>query len=229
MHAHDNSPLLGITITLCAYCASSYLHRRWRFLNPMLLTFAAIVLILTAGRIPLEDYRAGGDVISFFLGPATVALGVPLYRHFHRIKSNLVPILSGVLIGSSCGLASSGLFVWILRGSQDILLSMLPKSATTPISIEIVRQLGGIPELGAVFTVLTGLIGSMIGPELLRKWGIKHDIALGVAMGTSSHGIGTSRMVQESELRGAVSSFAMGAAGIATSILVIPLSHFLLG
>lgn len=221
------SPILGITITLCAYCASLHLHRRWRFLNPLLATFAAILAVMIAARIPLEDYRVGGNVISFFLGPATVALGVPLYRQFHRIKNNLLPILSGVLIGSACGLVSSGLFVWVLHGTQSVFLSMLPKSATTPISMEIVRQLGGIPELAGIFTVTTGLLGSLVGPELLHKWGIRHDVAVGVAMGTSSHGIGTARLIQESEARGAISSFAMGVTGIVTSILVIPLYYWM--
>lgn len=225
----QGNPLIGITITLCAYCASLHLSRRWRFLNPLLVTFIAILVIMFAGRIPLEEYQVGGNVISFFLGPATVALGVPLYKQFNRIKSNLLPILSGVLIGSTCGLISAGLFVWLLNGSQAVLLSMLPKSATTPISMEIVRQLGGIPELGAIFTVLTGLLGSLIGPELLHKWGIRNDVAVGVAIGTSSHGIGTHRLIQESEVQGAISSFAMGVTGIVTSLLVIPLFHWLHG
>jgi len=103
------------------------------------------------------------------------------------------------------------------------LRSMTPKSVTTPISIELVRQLGGVPELGAVFTVLAGLFGSIIGPTLLRSCGVRNDIAIGLAIGTSSHGIGTARIIRDSELQGATGGLAMALAGIITSILIIPL------
>jgi putative effector of murein hydrolase len=104
---------------------------------------------------------------------------------------------------------------------------MIPKSVTTPISVELSKLLGGTPELSAVFTVLAGLIGSVVGPAILKLFGVRRDIPIGIAMGTSAHGIGTARVVQESELQGGASGFAMALAGIVTSLLSIPVQWWL--
>ncbi|MEB3102176.1 LrgB family protein [Ferviditalea candida] len=140
-----------------------------------------------------------------------------------NLRKHLRAILTGLATGSLSGLVGAGVMTWALHGSREIILSMLPKSATTPVSMEIVNRLGGIPGLGAVLTVLTGLLGSMIGPPLLRKIGIGSDIAVGTAMGTAAHGIGTARVIGESELQGGIAGFSMGLNAVVTSVLVIPL------
>lgn len=216
-------PLFGVAITVLFYVAALSLQKRWQWLHPLFLTAGGLIVFLLAANISYEDYRVGGDVIAFFLGPATVALGVPLYKQAAKIRRNLAAILAGVTVGAVSGLLSAGILVTLLHGGRELLLSMLPKSATTPISIEIVRQLGGIPELGAVLTVLTGLLGSMFGPEILRLCGIRGDVPIGIAIGTASHGIGTARVLRDSELQGSMSGLAMGLNGVATSLLVIPL------
>ena len=222
----DQHPEFGIVLTLAVYYFSIYIKTKFARFQPLFFTSVTIILLLSLTRIPYQNYAKGGDMITFFLGPATVALGVPLYKQFTHIKKNIGAILSGITVGAVSGIASAGFLVWVLHGSEQVLLSMMPKSVTAPISIEIVRQLGGPPELGAVFTVMTGLLGSIIGPEFLQKLGIRQDIPVGVAMGTSSHGIGTARLILESELRGSVSGFAMGMNGIITSIIMIPLYYW---
>lgn len=206
-----------------AYLIALKLHQRWKWLHPLFVTSGGLVALLLLARIPYEAYSIGGEWIEFLLGPATVALGVPLYKQASRIKDRLASILCGITAGSLSAMASAALLVWLLGGTRELIVTMIPKSATTPISMEIIRQLGGMPELGAVLTVLTGLLGSMIGPELLKLTGVREDIPVGVAIGTSSHGIGTARVLRESELTGSVSGFAMAMTGIITSICAIPI------
>ena len=183
-------------------------------------------MLLFAG-IPYESYKHGGDLIVFFLGPATVALGVPLYKQARKIRGHVMALVTGIAVGSAAGMASAALFVWLFHGSRIVLLSMLPKSVTTPISMALAEQLHGDPPLTAAFTVVAGLIGSVIGPRLLRLAGIRHDLAIGAAIGTSSHGIGTARVIRESELQGGVSGLAMALAGIFTSLMTIPVQWWL--
>lgn len=222
-----NHPAFGAGITVLAYTGALGLQRRYPRVNPMLVTCAALIgLLLTAG-IPYESYAVGGNLLVFLLGPATVALGVPLYKNAKRIMSRLRAVLSGIAAGSLCGMASSALFVWLAGGSREMMMTLLPKSVSSPISMEIARMLGGIPELGAVLTVLTGLFGSIAGPALLKLVNIRGALAVGTASGTAAHGIGTARMARESELHGGVSAFAMGIAGILVSILSIPLHAWL--
>lgn len=219
------NPLFGVAITVITYAAALSLQRRWHGLHPLFVTAGGILLILLVFNIPYATYQIGGDLLAFFLGPATVALAVPIYKHFQQIRDQWAAIAAGIGIGSLTGLVTAASMVALFGGGRELMMSAAPKSVTAPISIEISRALGGLPELTAVLTVLTGLLGSMFGPRVLRACGIRDDIALGVAMGTSSHGIGTARMIRESELQGTISGFAMGVAGIMLSLMVIPL-HF---
>jgi predicted murein hydrolase (TIGR00659 family) len=221
------SPIFGVGITVLVYSIALALHRRWRWMHPLLITCGVLIVLLRVTRIPYAAYNHGGEIISFFLGPATIALGVPFYKQSRRIGRHVLPIVLSVTIGAATGLSTAWAFVKLAHGSDEVARSMLPKSVTTPISIELSRQLGGTPELSAVFTVLAGLIGSVVGPMILRAFGVRRDIPLGLAMGTSAHGIGTARVVQESELQGGSAGFAMALAGIVTAILSIPVQWWL--
>lgn len=222
-----NTPFFGLFITIAVYFFCLRLYVRFNWLHPLVSTSGLLIVLLSVTGIPYEHYRLGGDMLSFLLGPATVALAVPLYKHYALMRKQLSIILSGVVIGCLAGILSAAGIVILLGGSRELMLTMIPKTVTTPIAIELVQTLGGAPELGAVLTVLTGLIGSVVGPRLMALCGISGDIALGVAMGTSSHGIGTARLFHESTFQASVSGFAMGLAGICLSILTIPL-HYLL-
>ena len=221
------SPMFGISLTIIIYTMSLGLRKVWKPLNPLLVTAGVIMAVLALAHIPYQNYEVGGSMIEFLLGPATVALGVPLYKHAQKIRNRLLPMIAGISVGSAAGILSAAGLVSALGGTRELMVTMMPKSVTTPISIEIVRSLGGIPELGAVFTVLTGLLGSVLGPQLLRLCGVRDDISVGVAIGTSSHGIGTARLLSESEMKGSISGFSMGIAGIVTSLLFIPVYWWL--
>ena len=222
-----SQPIFGIGITLISYMFFFLLSKKVKGINTFLTTSLFIIAFLILIDIPYEDYQQGGRLIEFMLGPATVALGVPIYREAKKIKNYLGPILLGNFVGALMGLVSAGLLVWAMGGDQELIYSMMPKSATTPIAVVIVENLGGLPALGATFTAITGMLGSIIGPTVLKAINIQEDIPIGAAMGTSSHGIGTARVILDSQIQGSISAFSMGVTGILTSILVIPLYYLL--
>lgn len=220
-------PLFGVSSTVIAYVIALILHKKWRIMHPLFIASGLLIALLAVSGIHYEAYMEGGSLIAFFLGPATIALGVPLYKNFQSIRRSFSGIIVGVTAGSMSSIVTAGAIVWVLGVPPNVLLSILTKSVTSPIAIEITAQLGGIPELGATLTVLSGLLGSMIGPEFLRLCRVRRDIPIGVAIGTSAHGIGTARLINESELQGGVSGLAMGLTGIITSLLMIPLYYLL--
>lgn len=223
----SHQPLFGIAATIVVYALARLIQSRVSWVHPIL--FCSIVLIgfLWIGGIPLSDYQVGADMLSLLLGPATVALGVPIYKHRHIVKRQFKAIVLSITCGSLVGVVSVAALMLSLDGARDVVLSMLPKSVSSPIAVEISRTLGGMPELSAVFTVFTGVIGSMFGMLFLRRTGIKDNVSLGLAMGTAAHGFGTSRSLAESEMQGTFSGLAMGLAGLITSVLFIPLYLFL--
>ncbi|MBP1995225.1 LrgB family protein [Paenibacillus eucommiae] len=221
-------PLFGVSLSVITYAAAQLLHARWRWLHPLFVCSGFIIVILLGFQIPYEAFKVGGDILTLLLGPATVALGVPLYKNFSLIKKHMAGILTAVTVGSMAGIAGVAVLVGLLGGSREILLSMLPKTVSSPIAIEISRHLAGIPELTAVLTVLTGLFGSMFGTSILKWLGIKSDLSIGIAIGTAAHGIGTARLIKDNEVQGGVAGFAMGAAGIITSLLFVPIYLWLI-
>jgi predicted murein hydrolase (TIGR00659 family) len=220
-------PAFGITLTVGCYVAGLQIQKRWRWFHPLFAATAAIMLLLVVARIPYEHYDAGGRMISFFLGPATVALALPIYVSIRKLQRKLVFVLIGIVAGCVTGMSSILLLGWLFNSNPEILFALLPKSATTPIAIELSMQLGGIPELGGIFAVLTGLAGSLFGPMLLRWAGIRGDLAIGTAIGTAAHGIGTARVLQDSERQGGIAGLAMGLTGIVLSLLCIPIFWWL--
>lgn len=223
-----NNPLFGIALTVGLYVLVDLVRQKWwRWLHPLLVSSAALILLLQLGGISYASYEEGGRVVSFFLGPATIALGTVIYKNWPRVKRQAAVIITGMTFGSVLGIGSTAFFLWLFDASHEVMLSMLPKSVTSPVSIEIVSALGGIPPLGAVFTVLAGLLGSVAGPALARYAGIRSDVSIGTAMGTTAHGIGTARLLLDSESQGAVSGFAMGLSAMLTPIFFIPIYWWL--
>jgi predicted murein hydrolase (TIGR00659 family) len=216
-------PIFGVTLSVMAYSGALLLQLRWKWLHPLFVCSGFIIMILLLFHIPYEAYKKGGDMLTILLGPATVALGVPLYKNARLIKRHAAGIFIAITVGSAAGIASAAALVGFLGGSREIMLSMMPKSVSSPIAIEISRHLGGLPDLTAVVTVLTGLFGSMFGTMILRWFGLKDAVTIGIAIGTAAHGIGTAKLIKESEIQGGMSGFAMGLAGIITSILFVPI------
>lgn len=220
-------PLFGTALTLVAYAASILVYRRVRWLHPLIGAPLIVYLALLLGDIEFDTYKIGGDLVSFFLGPATVAMAVPLYKHAMRLKHMLPSLLAGALIGSACGLLVNGACVLLFNGTGEFLRSALPKSVTAAVAVDLSAWLGGSPGLTAALTVLTGLFGSVTGPWLLRAVGVTDRVASSIALGAASHGIGSARLMTESEEQGGLSGFAMAASAVFTPVLLLPVHAWL--
>jgi len=225
-----SNPLFGIVLTLTTFRLSELVYRRSGsiFLNPVLVSIISIILFLKMTHIDYAEYAKGGKLLLFLLGPAVVALALPLWQRREQILKRKLPILIGVCAGALASIISAAGTAWLLGGSHEVVLSLVPKSVTTPIAIGISEKIGGIVPLTAALVVLTGCLGAICGPEFCRLIGIRKATSIGLAIGTSSHGIGTARALEEDRLIGAVSGLAIGLNGLATALLV-PLLWFLFG
>ncbi len=219
------SPLLGLSITLLAYQGAVWLYRKSGMnplANPVLLAVAFLVILLLATGTPYQTYFDGAQFVHFLLGPATVALAVPLYTQFRRVKAMWLPVLVG-LVGGGLFAALSAMAVGKLFGaSLPTLLSLAPKSVTTPIAMGVAERIGGIPSLTAVLVIATGIIGAVAARYLFDALKIKDHALRGFAIGIASHGIGTARAFQVSEQAGAFAALAMGLNGLLTA-MALPL------
>lgn len=230
MSALLNTPIFGILLSVVAFEIGIIVSRKTKnpLLNPLLVAIILVILVLMGLDIPKEQYDLGGSFILFFLGPATVVLAVPLYKQIELLKKDLVPILIGISVGSATSILSVILLSRLFHVDLSVAVSMLPKSVTTAIGMEISKEIGGIVSLSVAVIVLTGITGAVIGPGLLKLFRISDDVAQGIAIGTASHAVGTSKAMELGETQGAMSGLSIGIAGIATVILV-PLLIGLLG
>lgn len=230
MSALMNTPAFGILLSAAAFEIGIIISKKTKnpLLNPLLVAIILVILVILGLDIPKEKYDLGGSFILFFLGPATVVLAVPLYKQMDLLKKDFVPIMAGILVGSVTSILSVILLSKLFQVDLSVAVSMLPKSVTTAIGMEISREIGGIVSLSVAVIVLTGITGAVIGPALLKLFGIRDHVAQGVAMGTASHAVGTSKAMELGETQGAMSGLSIGIAGIATVILV-PILMGLLG
>ena len=222
------SPLLHLTLTLVAFQVGNFFYQKsglHPLLNPVLIAVILLVGMLMLTGTDYPTYFAGAQFVHFLLGPATVALAIPLYRQFQRVRESAVAIVASIIGGSLTASISAVGIGYLLNGSTDALLSLAPKSVTAPVAMAIVEQLGGLPSLTAVLVLLTGILGAMLGPIVLNLIGITDWAVRGVAIGTASHGIGTARALQVDPVAGAFSGLAMGLNALATAILLPLLWH----
>jgi predicted murein hydrolase (TIGR00659 family) len=206
-------PLVALALTVAVFTAASWINQRLRghpLVNPVLLSVCFLMLFLSATSIPYERYFQGAQFIHFLLGPATVALAVPMFRHLDRIRAAALPILVGIVSGSVAGLVLVAILARLFAADPSLTASLATKSVTAPVAMAIADHTGAIPSLAAVVAVLAGMTGAAFGPALLNWLGITEPMARGLAMGTASHGQGTARILQESEEAGATSAIAMG-------------------
>ena len=224
-----NSPLFGICLTIIAYIIGMEIYKKFRLpiLNPILIALIIIIPILLYFKIPLETYKKGGDLISFFLAPATVVLAVPLYKKINLLKQHFIPILGGIVVGVLTSILSCVFIGKILKMDLGLIRSSLPKSVTTPIAIELSRQVEGFIPITIVMVMITGMTGAILAPFICKIFKIENRIAQGSAIGTSSHAVGTSRAIEMGETEGAMSGLAIGVAGIFT-VFILPLLFSLL-
>ncbi len=220
-------PVFGIVFTVVCYAVALVLHRRWRCVAPIVAARVPLVVLLLAARISYADYNRGGDFLTWWLGPATVALAVPMYRNGRRLRRSLPRLLLVVFAGAVVGMTTAGATAWLLGAPVPVVMSAVPKSVTTPIAVEVARELGGIPQITVALVILAGVLGASFGPAILAIFRVREDRSVGVAIGSASHGIGTASLVRRSELQAAVASWAMAASGVITSLLAAALALLL--
>jgi len=221
--ALTSSLLFGIGLTIIIYSLAEILIERFnlKILPPIALACPLIILILLyVPNLDYKSYAQGAQFINFLLGPATIALAVPLYRNWHIVEKYALPLAGGVLFSTLLSIIIIFFIGSSLGLSDKMLISTIPKSVTTPIAIEISRPLGGIPAITTAAVVLSGTLGATFNHTLLKLCGIENDIAIGIAIGASSHGVGTSACAGLSTVQLALGGVTMGLCGIAASILV---------
>jgi predicted murein hydrolase (TIGR00659 family) len=217
------SPLLWLTATLWAYLGAHWLHER-SGRNPLVnsVTIAVIVLIvvLLATDTKYDTYFQGAQFVHFLLGPATVALAVPLYNNLAAARRMFLPMMAALVAGSATAIASGVGIAWLAGADLVTLKSLASKSVTTPIAMAVTEQIGGLPSLTAVFVILTGIVGAILVTPLFNALGIHDKQARGFAVGLAAHGIGTARAFQVSDVSGAFAGIAMALNGVITAVLV---------
>ena len=214
-------PLVWLTLTLATYLLAITLHRKaggHPAANPVLISVGILVALLLATDTPYQRYFDGAQFVHFLLGPATVALAVPLHGQLKRLVAMGGPILVALVVGSLVAGLSAYTIGALLGASAPTLASLAPKSVTTPIAMGIAERLGGLASLTAVFVILTGIFGAIFADGLLRRLGVKDEASIGFALGLASHGIGTARAFQLSERTGAFAALAMGLNGLLTAL-----------
>ncbi|MDU9413527.1 MULTISPECIES: LrgB family protein [unclassified Pseudomonas] len=215
-------PLFGVGLTLAAYQLSIFLYEKTRlmFLQPVLVSMAVVIAVLVPLGIGYEEYRQSTTLLTLLLGPATVALAVPLFLNLKRIRQLFWPTLITLFIGGLVATVMGVGLAWAFGAEHMMLMTMAPKSVTSPIAMLVAEQIGGVAALAAVFVLITGVIGATLGPELLRRIGVRHPAAQGMALGITAHAVGTARALQEGEECGAFAALAMSLMGVATAVLL---------
>lgn len=217
----QESVYFGVTISILCYWLGSLLQKRWKcpILNPLLIAMILIIFFLSIFRIDYETYDYGAKYITYFLTPATVCLALPLYRQLQLLKQNWPAILIGIFSGCIAHFFIVAGLAHTFSLHSQLTLSFLPKSVTTPIALDICKEIGGLEEITVIGVTFAGLMGSILGPLLLTIFRIKEPIAQGLALGTASHAVGTSKAVEMGEIQAATGSLAIVITGILTVIL----------
>ena len=218
----SSTPLLWLSLTLVAFAIGDSISaalRRNPLANPVVIAAGLLILLLVATGTSYETYFQGAQFVHFLLGPATVALGLPLWRNRAAVRRNLLPMCAALFAGSLTAIFAAVAVAWVLGAPAPILASLASKSVTAPIAMALTESIGGIPALAAVLVVLTGILGSVVVTPLMNALGIRDFAARGFAVGVASHGIGTARAFQVSEEAGTFAGIAMGLNGALTALV----------
>lgn len=218
-----NTPLSWIIITLSAYKIGIIIYEKTgknALLQPIVIAYVIMLPILIVAQIPYKQYFESVSILHFFLGPATVALALPLYKNLKLIQSYFLPILITLAFGGIFTILSAIAILWLFGASKITMLSMTTKSVTAPITLITAQDIGAIPSLAMGFVVITGLLGALFGTFIFKLLKIKHDAAKGFALGLISHAVGTARAFEISENAAAFSALAMGLIGVFIAVLL---------
>ena len=215
-------PLFGIGITLGAYqlAVAAYERTRWIFLQPVLVSMLLLIGVLLSCGIQYGEYRKSTEILNILLGPATVALAVPLYLNLRRIRQLFWPTFTTLVVGGVFATLTCVALGYAFGAEHMILMTMAPKSVTSPIAMLVAEQISGVAALAAVFVLITGVLGAIVGPALLDRFGVTHPEARGMSLGITAHAVGTSVALQESDECGAFAALAMSLMGVATAVLL---------
>jgi len=215
------NPFFGISISIIAYAIGIFLNKKTKLaiVNPLLVSYILIISTLIIFDIPLSAYNEGGNIINMFLSPATAVLSLTIYRQWEIVKKNLAAILTGTFLGSLTSITVILLLSRLLGLDNTAAFSLLPKSITTPMAIAVSETLGGIPALTVLAVIVTGIMGNILSPILIKLFRVKDPVAQGVAIGTTSHAVGTSKAIEIGEVQGALSGVALTFSGLITVII----------
>lgn len=225
-----NSVYFGVAVSLLAYMVGTWVKKKlpYSFMNPLLIAMLLVSIVLTVLDVDYKTYDAGAKYITYFLTPSTICLAVPLYKKFQVLKQNKMAILLGILVGCIChGLTIMGLAMW-LKVEDEMMLSLLSKSVTTPIALGICSEVGGVSGITILGTTIAGLMGAIVGPAVLKVAKITEPVAQGLGIGAASHAVGTSKMVEVGEVQAAMSSLSIVVTGLMT-VVVVPVLLQVLG
>lgn len=217
------SPLLGLTLTLSAYMVAMFLHRKSHFhplVNPVALTVGMVSLFLVSNKIPYEQYFDSAKFIHFLLGPATVALAVPLAMQIKKIQDYFKPFMVGLVVGCLTSIISAGFLMALLGGTKVLVATMSAKAVTTPIAIAVTEQFGSEPSISTLVVLTTGMFGAIMAKYVYQWLNITSDEVKGFALGLNSHGVGTAHAFNMNPHMGAFAGLAMGLNGILTTLLL---------
>ncbi len=219
--ALTNTPLFGVVLCIAAFYGASWVSRKCRspLVNPLLVGAAVAILFLQATGIPLEKFNTGADMIAMLVAPATAALAVSIYRQIEVLKRNFLPIVGGSLVGALTAMGSVTLMCKLMGLDDQLFASLLPKSVTTAIALELSTGRGGLGSITALATLVTGVTGAVFAPLWIKLFRIKSPVAQGVAIGVSSHAVGTTKAITIGDVQGAMSGIAIGVAGLLTGFL----------
>ena len=215
--------LPALALTVGAFVSATALNRHFGghpLCNPVLLSVAIIIGVLQFGKISYEQYFQGGQILHFFLGPAVVALAVPLYRQRDTVRKLAIPLLTGVVAGSCVGVLSVVILGRTFGMPEPLIAALATKSITAPVAMGIAQNIGGVPALSAGMAVLTGILVAAFGPAVLTRMGFRTSTICGLAMGVTGHGQGTARIIQEDEAAGAIAGLAMGLTALLSAIFL---------
>lgn len=226
----SNSTLIWLILTLGSFKLGIIIYEKFNkhtLLQPIIISYIIIMSVLFITGVSYEEYFKGVEIIHFFLGPATVALALPLYNNLKYIKSLFLPIMITLIVAGVFSILIAVLLLWAFDANMPTILSMTTKSITAPIAIITSEQIGAIPSLAVGFVIITGIIGALLGTFIFKVIKIKHDTSKGFALGVVSHGIGTARAIEISQKAAAFSALAMGLSGIFTAVFLPLIIQFL--
>ena len=223
MNELTSSPFFGIALTVVAYWIGVKVQKKTGLVicNSMIVTVALLIAVLLVFHIPYEDYYQGGSLINMFLGPATACMAVTVYAKIDLLKKNWLPVLAGCLAGTLTAIGSILLMSRLFGLDKAITVSLLPKSVTTPIATAVSEGHGGIVPITVAAVIVTGILGNLASPLLIRLFRIKDPMAAGLGIGTCSHALGTAKALELGETEGAMSGLAIGISGIFTALLAL--------